>query len=1110
VSRRRPALLLSLILSASFAAAAPVSSAAAGKAPSATGPRPVVRPAVAYDLSRPLRDMKPVRPKGQRGQDVLDVFRGTIRGAAPPPRGFRDPVRQAGPLGPSSMPAPNVTFEGLKNDDNFPFLVLPPDPNGEVGPNHYVEMVNLVFGVFDRQGNLLAGPFNNNTLWEGHPGICGAFNQGDPIVQYDHLADRWMLSQFAFARDLATGLPVGPYFQCMAISQTSDPTGAYHRYEFKIHDTKLNDYPKYGLWPDAWYASFNLFDQTQLFAFAGAGAAAFERDRMLVGDPTARMVFFDYGTVDTRFGGQLPTDLDGTTLPPAGSPNYFIEADDNTFGFPTDRLSIFEFHVDWTNPASSTFVLATHVDTAPFDTNLCNYERNCIPQKPPGVALDAISDRVMYRAAYRNFGTHEAVVLNHTVDVGDAPDHAGIRWYELRDPGGAPTIHQQGTYAPDAEHRWMGSIAMDKTGNIALGFSLSSSSRFPAIAYAGRLATDPLGTLAQGEAILHAGGGSQTHESGRWGDYSSLVLDPTDDCTLWYTQEYYPVTDGFLWHTRVGSFTFPSCLGEGADLSITKADSPDPVVAGDELTYTVTAINSGPDDAAGATVTDILPAGTTLVSATPSQGSCSGAAVVTCDLGAMSAGSSATITIVVNAPDTAGSITNSATISGPSTDPNPGNNSAAATTNVVNPCSPPGTLVAGDAEDTPPNNPPVDEVDIQTLYVAEPAQADDVARLVFTLNVAPGAATPPNSQWYILWNRPTPDAEFDRNYVAMKSNAAGAVSFEYGKISPPSVNLPTRFGDADDGSYDLDSGAIAISISTDKIDDVGPGSILGGLQARTFFNRPDGGPVTQLQSSDFGEIGSYTMVGNDTCKPDLSVTKTDSPDPVNAGGEVTYTVTVTNEGLTDATGVTLTDTLPSTTTFVSASASQGSCAHSAGTVTCNVGSLDQGASATATIVARTTSAGTITNTASVSSNEGDRDPSDNSASATTTVNAVADLSISLTDAPDPVHVGQSLVYTIVVTNGGPSAATGVGVSQSLPKNTGNASVTTTQGTCSIRKQVVTCSLGSVGVGGAVTIKVTVKPTKKGTLTSTASVTAASPADPNAANNSATVTTRVIP
>jgi hypothetical protein len=364
-----------------------------------------------------------------------------------------------------------------------------------------------------------------------------------------------LFSQLAFT---ITSTTFGPFYQCIAISQTPDPTGAFYRYAFLISDTKLNDYPKFGVWPDAYYLSINQF--TNLPPpnnWGGQGVVAFERDRMLIGDPDARMVMFDLLAFDPNLGAMLPSDFDGQP-PPDGSSNPFIEVDFPE-GYPTDRdiLQVFQFHVDWTDPMSSTFTGPLILETAPFNAVLCGF-RNCVPQPGTSQLLEALSDRLMYRLQYRNFTDHESLVLNHTVNVGG--DRAGIRWYEVRRDVGDWGIFQQGTYAPDdGLHRWMGSIAQDGAGNIALGFSVSSSSTFPSIRYVGRLAGDPPGEMSQSEATLIDGGGSQLHSSGRWGDYSNMAIDPTNDCTFWYTQEYYGATSSAAWQTRVGSFQFPGC-----------------------------------------------------------------------------------------------------------------------------------------------------------------------------------------------------------------------------------------------------------------------------------------------------------------------------------------------------------------------------------------------------------------------------------------------------------------------------------------------------------------------------------------------------------------------
>jgi hypothetical protein len=457
-----------------------------------------------------------------------------------------DPVVQSRIAAKSSMPATSYGFEGIHNVNG----VLPPDTNGDVGPDHYVQTVNLAFAVWDKSGTPLIGPSNLNTLWASLGGICASNNDGDPIVLYDQLADRWLISQFAlnFPDD---------FHQCVAVSATPDPTGSWNLYDFQISTSKMNDYPKFGVWPDGYYMSVNQFDGSTL-SWEGVGAVVFERSAMLAGDPGARMIYFDLDeSVYPDLGGMLPSDLDGMTAPPSGTPNYFVQLEDDAWGAAQDRLQVWQFDVDWTIPADSTFSLSGYLPTAAFDSDLCGGSRNCIPQ--PGVrTLDAIADRLMYRLAYRVFDTHQSMVVNHTVDT-NGSDHAGIRWYELRDAGSGWTVHQEGTYAPDSDNRWMGSIAMDASGNIGLGYSVSGTSTFPSIRYTGRLASDPSGTMLQGEAEIIAGGGSQGISLGRWGDYSMMGVDPTDDCTFWYTQEYYASDSDAGWQTRIGSFRFPSC-----------------------------------------------------------------------------------------------------------------------------------------------------------------------------------------------------------------------------------------------------------------------------------------------------------------------------------------------------------------------------------------------------------------------------------------------------------------------------------------------------------------------------------------------------------------------
>jgi hypothetical protein len=360
-------------------------------------------------------------------------------------------------------------------------------------------------------------------------------------VLYDHLANRWLISQFASATG---GAPITD--ECVAISTTSDATGTWFRYGFHL-GTNFFDYPHLSVWPDAYYMSMNVFNSLGT-SYLGPQAFAFDRTKMLAGLPATFVS--PTGPLGGSVDPFLPADLDGPTLPPAGAPATFV-------GFPGQSINpnytTYHFHVDFATPGNSTFTTFANPPAAGF-TALCPSTRACVPQS--GVAsssnLDGIGDRLMFRLGYRNFGDHESVVGNYTVNANGV---AGIRWFELRNVTNGPvTVFQQSTYQPDTTWRWMGSAAMDGQGNIAVGFSASSSTIHPQIRYAARLATDPINTLGQGEAHLFDGAGSQSGTSNRWGDYSAMVIDPVDDATFWYTTEYYSTNSSFNWRTRIGSF----------------------------------------------------------------------------------------------------------------------------------------------------------------------------------------------------------------------------------------------------------------------------------------------------------------------------------------------------------------------------------------------------------------------------------------------------------------------------------------------------------------------------------------------------------------------------
>jgi hypothetical protein len=513
-----------------------------------------VLPVVKFDISPPLRDMKPLPWKQctLRENEDRDII---PHPAVPPGPVVPDPVVQR-VLGKIGIPAPIISFDGNSNLCGC----SPPDPNGAVGPNHVVTMANLHFQIFDKSGNSLFGPAANNTLWSGFGGDCQTDNAGDPVVLYDRLADRWILTQFTSS---------GPtYFECVAVSQTNDPTGSFYRYAISTGNN-FPDYPKGGVWPDAYYFATREFLNGA--TFVGVGAYALDRAQALAGDPNPTIVGFlaPPNPLYVVGDGLLPTDLDGSATPPPGSPNFFLGSQDDNggYGAPNDALNLYKFHYDPVVPANSTFTLTNTLPTQPFNSILsasCQSSRTCIPQPGTASKIDQLGyrQRPLFRLAYRNFGDHESLVTNQSVNAGTGPNSvavSGIRWWELRDPNGSPVIFQEGTYAPgltDGIHRWMGSIAMNSLGDIALGFSASNDTNpsvFPSVFYTARHDGDPPGQMTLGEGSMINGTGSQTG-SPRWGDYTALVVDPNDDTTFWYINEYVPTTSAIGWRLRIGAF----------------------------------------------------------------------------------------------------------------------------------------------------------------------------------------------------------------------------------------------------------------------------------------------------------------------------------------------------------------------------------------------------------------------------------------------------------------------------------------------------------------------------------------------------------------------------
>jgi P pilus assembly chaperone PapD len=500
-------------------------------------------PEIKHDMSPPLRDMSPGEYPSLPQEDHLPVFLGIN------PVGQKDPL-----IGQPPQNKLNIN-QGLNFDGLAARTSVVPDTNGSVGATQFVEWTNMLWAVYDKtNGSLLYGPSPGNSIWKGFGGLCELEEQADGVVIYDKAAGVWVFSRHAIGTS---------YYQCVAVSATNDATGSWYRYAFLLPNL-FPDYPKISVWPDAYYLSINL--QTSTFAPDGGYLCALDRNNMLAGANATAQCF----QLSPTYNSLLPSDWDGPLPPPTGSPNYFVNLG-------TNSLNFWQFHVDWDNPNNTTFTGPISLPVSTFK-QACN-GGVCVPQGTTTQQLDSLGDRLMFRLAYRNFGDHESLVATHSVATGTG--NTGIRWYEIRNPGGnPPTLYQQGTFAPDANFRWMPSIAMDGVGNIAVGYSVSSSTMHPAIRYTGRLATDALGTM-QAENSIFEGTGSEVGAN-RWGDYTSMAIDPQDDCTFWHANQYFPSPNNdYTWHTRIASFSFNACT------------NPDPVtVAPTSLDFGNQAVNT--------------------------------------------------------------------------------------------------------------------------------------------------------------------------------------------------------------------------------------------------------------------------------------------------------------------------------------------------------------------------------------------------------------------------------------------------------------------------------------------------------------------------------------
>ena len=503
---------------------------------SAAEAQQITGPFVSYEAQRAvspaLRDIQPVSRRARMDSDAEEAEQQAER-RHPHVKNESfgvpfDPVLQSN--APTKL---NVTM-GL-NFDGVSFInYATSDVNGSVGATQYVQYTNWDFSIYNKStGAKIYGQASEALLWQALGGPCANSTDGDIIVLYDKAAQRWIFTHHAL---VASG---GPFYQCFAVSQTSDATGKYNLYAYQLTND-FPDYPKLGVWADGYYLATNL-ENPSTFAFVASQVCAFDRAQMLTGAAAQEVCF-----QTSQFQSLLPADIDGATLPPTGAPEMYLSLT------PTG-LDLFKLKVNWTTLSKSTFTGPTKISVAAYSEACGGLQ--CIPQLDTSQVLDSLGDRLMYRLAYRNFGTRDSLTVTHSVKAGSS---TGMRWYEIRSPRSTPVVYQQGTYAPDAKYRWMGSVAMDKVGDMALGYSISSATAHPGISFTGRLPTDPLGTM-ESEISVIVGGGSEQSPNYRWGDYSSMSIDPSDDCTFWYTNQYYKTDSAADWYTRVASFKFPGC-----------------------------------------------------------------------------------------------------------------------------------------------------------------------------------------------------------------------------------------------------------------------------------------------------------------------------------------------------------------------------------------------------------------------------------------------------------------------------------------------------------------------------------------------------------------------
>jgi hypothetical protein len=582
-----------------------------------------------FALSQQVSDL-PVSELKFPGQEIHEPGPRPLRlKAQTGPWRQEDPVlqKEAGPLVAASQ---GISFAGIPSPG-----YVPSDSNMAIGPNDIVEVVNVQFAVYNKNGTTLAGPTDIQTLFNPLGGNCGG-TVGDPIVLYDRQADRWVITMIGAASS---------YAECVAVSQTNNPAGAYYLYGYSF-GSNLNDYDKLSTWAtasnSAYLATYNIFQNAE--TFIGADLCGFDRTKMLAGDSSAAQLC--QMTPSSEFG-YLPSDMDGPTPPVDGTPGLYISWFDNDPG----QLYLRSLTLDFAT-ATATLSPATSIAVA-NDSYACSDGGQCIPQEGTSQTLDSLGDRLMYRFAIRHFPDHDRAVVNHAVANGS---QVAVRWYEIYDPAGSVTLNQQGTFAPDSTYRWMASLAEDQNMDIGLGYSASSSSIYPGIRFTGRVPTDPLGTMETEANILTGTGAQVGSDAYRWGDYTAMQVDPSDDCTFWYVDQYQQINGTFDWDTNISSFIFSGCGVQNPNFSLSANPGSVTVAQGNSVTSTITVNDEDGFSGSVQLSASGLPSGVT-AQFVPNP------TTTTSTLTLSASGSAATGTVTVTVSGVSGTLNNSTTLS---------------------------------------------------------------------------------------------------------------------------------------------------------------------------------------------------------------------------------------------------------------------------------------------------------------------------------------------------------------------------------------------------------------------------------------------------------------